>query len=351
MIQRPSIWVIDLKTDRLVHRYEIPDNLVNRDDARYLRSINVDSSDKIHCEDTYAYIANSSPSKPRLLVYSLKDNKIWGFADDTMKPEDKYADICINWRDYRIFNGICSIALGRRNKDRFRTVYYHPLNSYSEYGIASNVLRNPLLSGSISETQSSPHFKYIGTRGKHSQSNCHDYDLKTGVIFFSDLHENAITCWNTGRALNKENVQIVTKNDATHVYTADIKVDFWGNLWFLSNNFQLSFDNNVKTTNLNFFVYRRSIKQLIDDTVCDYDWNDFKEDIIDIFKDDFKIVNDKVIETFNKGGTTELKSVPIGGSDNVLLKTVASAMVEEETVGVVVVDDDIKTDDNIKDAV
>lgn len=51
--QRPSIWIIDLETDQLIHRFEIPQSIVAVGNG--LISITVDS-DPHHCDQAYAYI-------------------------------------------------------------------------------------------------------------------------------------------------------------------------------------------------------------------------------------------------------------------------------------------------------
>lgn len=52
-LQRPSIWVIDLATDQLIRRFEIPESFVERGNG--LASITVDV-DPDRCSDAFAYI-------------------------------------------------------------------------------------------------------------------------------------------------------------------------------------------------------------------------------------------------------------------------------------------------------
>lgn len=51
-IQRPSIWIVDLKTDETIRRFEIPESAVA--EGRGLASITVDT-DK-GCDKTFAYL-------------------------------------------------------------------------------------------------------------------------------------------------------------------------------------------------------------------------------------------------------------------------------------------------------
>lgn len=60
-MQRPSIWVIDLETDQLIRRFEIPESIVRLGNG--LASITVDV-DHDQCSKAFAYI-------PDLAAYRL----------------------------------------------------------------------------------------------------------------------------------------------------------------------------------------------------------------------------------------------------------------------------------------
>lgn len=65
-VQRPSIWVIDLETNFIVRRFEIPESIVQLGNG--LASITVDVQDG-NCLDAYAYIPDLATY--RLYVYRL----------------------------------------------------------------------------------------------------------------------------------------------------------------------------------------------------------------------------------------------------------------------------------------
>lgn len=62
IIQPPSIWVYDLKTDFLVRRFEIPFTNV-RNDGHGIASLTIDIDDN-NCDDAFAYL-------PDLVNYRL----------------------------------------------------------------------------------------------------------------------------------------------------------------------------------------------------------------------------------------------------------------------------------------
>jgi dopachrome tautomerase len=67
IVQRPSIWMIDLKTDTVLNRYEIPPPSSGSGFA----SITIDVID---CEqNSFAYLPDLLASQ--ILVYSLRENR------------------------------------------------------------------------------------------------------------------------------------------------------------------------------------------------------------------------------------------------------------------------------------
>lgn len=71
-VQRPSIWAIDLKTDSLIGRFEIPASIVPTGGG--LAAITLDDDD---CANTFAYIPDWMNNA--LLVFSAQQGRIWRF--------------------------------------------------------------------------------------------------------------------------------------------------------------------------------------------------------------------------------------------------------------------------------
>lgn len=63
-VQRPSIWVYDLDSDRVVHRFEIPQSVVERGNGLASITVDVDSN---NCQNAYGYIPDLA--QYRLYVY------------------------------------------------------------------------------------------------------------------------------------------------------------------------------------------------------------------------------------------------------------------------------------------
>jgi dopachrome tautomerase len=117
-------------------------------------------------------------------------------------------------------DGVFSIALSRKKPNGFRTAFFHPLASYGEFTVSTEVLRNEELS------QRQVHgndFKFIGSRGVNSGT--HFLDVNTNVIFYGEMQNNAVSCWRVKpEGIKRTEMGIVQKNDTTLIYPVDLEV-------------------------------------------------------------------------------------------------------------------------------
>lgn len=124
VVQRPSIWVIDLKTDTVVNRYEIPESVVS--DGSGLASITVDV---ITCEnETFAYMPNLLSSQ--IVVYSLNANESWRVDHNYFRMHPLQGDYAVDGLRFSWDDAIFSIALSERDADLNRLAYFHPMSRF-----------------------------------------------------------------------------------------------------------------------------------------------------------------------------------------------------------------------------
>lgn len=117
----------------------------------------------------------------------------------------------------------------------------------------------------------------------------HDFDEKTGVIFFALVARNAITCWNSLTKYTPESHGIIIENDDRFKYPVDLNVSlvstrfiqqvsknhfFYqvesdGTLWALTNNFIRFANGKLDTNDYNYRLWRGNTKKLIKGTICE----------------------------------------------------------------------------------
>ncbi|XP_055617286.1 L-dopachrome tautomerase yellow-f2-like [Toxorhynchites rutilus septentrionalis] len=262
IVQRPSIWAIDLKTDKPIHRYEIPQKDV--DSGYGLTSITLDV-DPDNCEKVFVYISDLQTY--RMVVYDYQNRKSWRFLHNYFFLNPLEGDYRIQGIPFSWDDGIFSIALGNPDpRTKFRTAYFHALSSNSEFTVSTEVLRN--------ETAAQRHyhgndFQLLGYRGANSQSSIHAFDADTGVVFFALIQQNAVSCWDSRKPFAPQNMAIVYKNDADIVYPNDLAIDNEGYVWFMTNSIIKLLYTRLNLEEYNFHVWRANINEVIKGTVCD----------------------------------------------------------------------------------
>ncbi|KAL0858540.1 hypothetical protein ABMA27_012395 [Loxostege sticticalis] len=258
-IQPPAIIVYDLKTNQEILRHELdPSIIVNERTSAGLTSITVDVHPKA-CEDAYAYINDLATEG--LVVFSLKDKKSWRLNHQSFRHDEEAMNFTaaghvITWRD-----GIFSIALSAPDDEGRRTAFFHPLVSTQEFAIDTSVLKSK--AGSLEG-----HVKLLGNRGPNSQSGSHDIHQATGVMFFANVAQDAILCWNVKNELSPENVVVAAQDRKKLAYVSDLKV-IGDNVWALTNQIPKFIFNTQNLNEDNYFIQRYNVQDLIRGNVCE----------------------------------------------------------------------------------
>lgn len=255
-VQTPSIWIFDLKTDTILHRYEIPSSVVKN--GLGLASITLDVVD---CANTFAYIPDLV--QHQLLVYSFNDDDSWSFSHNYFHMNPFQGDYKIAGERFSWDDGIFSITLGKPERDTFRMAYFHPMSSFSEFAVSTQVLRDRQLS---KRSYHGDDFKFIGNRGFNSQSTMHSYDPTTKTIFYSEIHNNAVTCWNTEH-VGFNHKDVVFQNNETMIYGNDLNV-VDGKLWFMSNRMPKYIYSKLDPNDYNFRIFMESTRDAVKDKRC-----------------------------------------------------------------------------------
>lgn len=216
----PSLWVIDLKTNEKVRRFEIQ----NANDDGYA-SITIDCNAE-NCNDAYAYV----PDLVRrvLSVYSFRENKMWTFKHNYFSFDPLLGDLKLHGIEFQWDDGIFSVTLGNRQRDGFRTAYFHPMISNNEFAVSTRILQNRSLS--LREYHGND-FNLLGYRGANKQSTKHAFDPQTEVIVYAEIGRSGFGCWNTKLQFSEQNHDSMGQSDEEIFYPTDISVSCIGCGW------------------------------------------------------------------------------------------------------------------------
>lgn len=67
---------------------------------------------------------------------------MWKFNHDYLKYDLELTKYQLDGFSYQWYDGVFSVALGRRGKDGFRKAYFHPMASNSEFEVSTKVLQS-----------------------------------------------------------------------------------------------------------------------------------------------------------------------------------------------------------------
>lgn len=114
--------MIDLNTDKVVNRYEIPASVAIN--GYGMASITVDNVD---CDNnTFAYLPDLQHSQ--IVVYNLAQNRSYRVQHNYLRMNPFQGDYHVDGLKFQWDDAIFSITLGKRDKDFYRMAYFHPMS-------------------------------------------------------------------------------------------------------------------------------------------------------------------------------------------------------------------------------
>ncbi|CAH1723751.1 protein yellow-like [Aphis gossypii] len=257
----PVIHVYDLKTDLHLRTFDLGNLSITNSDITNIE-LDVTSST---CEDAYAYIPDSETY--RLLVYSWKANNSYTITHNFFHFDPLCGDINLGEIHYQSQKGIYGIALSPTARDGFRTIYFHSVASTMGFAVNSRIIR----SGNYDINQNVYDFKVMGNRGTNKQATSSSFDMETGVLFYGLLLKNVLGCWNSysGEEYTELTQGVISLDNSIDMYPSDVRVDRTGNLWVLSNSFQIYNKKDYDQNLINVKIYMTPVRQVIKGSICD----------------------------------------------------------------------------------
>lgn len=249
--------VYDLHTDQRIRRYVFrPEDIVP---STFIANIALDEGHT--CDDTFAYFSDELGYG--LIAYSWEQNKSWRFSHSYFMPDPLVGDFNIAGLNFQWgAEGIFGISAGPMGADGFRTLYFSPITSFTEFSVSTKILRDE------SKVTGSYHdFNVVGIRGPDTHTTAKVMD-STGVQLFALIDQNAIGCWNTQLSLKPQNVGVVDKDDVALIFPCDVKIDDNRNVWVISDRMSTFLESQLNYGEINFRIFVAPFEKLTEGTVC-----------------------------------------------------------------------------------
>ncbi|EDV33694.2 uncharacterized protein Dana_GF20006 [Drosophila ananassae] len=259
----PKIVVYDLSTDQLLVRYDFPKSQVKEDSLHSNIVVDIGKN----CEDAHAIV--SDVWRFGLVVYSLSKNRSWRITNYNFFPNPVASDFTIDGLNFQWLDGIFGMSIAPNQSRKDKALYFHPMASFKEFMVSMNLLINEPLWQSNSQ-ENAKYFFSIGDRGFNGQSSTSGIS-KTGVMFFTQVHQNNIGCWNTARPYIRANLKKLDQDNGLIQFPNDLKVDneVNQNVWIMSNRLPVFLYSQLDFGEINFRILKADINKIINNTVCD----------------------------------------------------------------------------------
>lgn len=213
----PKIVVFDLVTDNALFSYELPPEQIKEDSLHSNLIVDVRNG---QCNDAYAYITDVW--RFGLVVFSLSKGRSWRTTQHLYMPNPLASDYTLHGLNFQWTDGVFGISLSPINEYNDRLMFFHPMSSYAEFLVSTDILRNETIwTNSIPVGNA---FKLIGDRGQDGQSSTSGID-RNQVQFFNLVHQDSVGCWDTSKPYTIENVGRVATDNITLIFPNDMKID------------------------------------------------------------------------------------------------------------------------------
>ncbi|XP_056633830.1 protein yellow [Diorhabda sublineata] len=259
----PSIAIFDLNTDKLIKRYNLSETDIKGEDS-FFANIIVDVTNET-CDKAFAYIPDLGGYG--IVVYSLADDKSWRVKHNYFHFDPLKGDMTVGGVNFQWTDGVFGVALGPLNETTgFRTAYFHALASCNQFSVSTQVLKNEILA---TDPASFDLYQLEGIKDDKGQSSSSDFDVKTNVLFITQLQRDGIACWNPRTKLEPDNFPLIVQDHEKLIFTNDISIDAERNLWILSDRMPIFIYKQLDPNQINYRIMRIKIDDAIKDTACE----------------------------------------------------------------------------------
>ncbi|KAL1494118.1 hypothetical protein ABEB36_009767 [Hypothenemus hampei] len=262
----PQILAFDLNTNRLMHQYEFPVEVVSLQHLLVTPAVDV-RDPKSGCQDTFVYVADVLGFS--LLVYDVANKKSWRIQDKTFYPFPTHGTYNIAGDSFDLMDGILGLTLSPFVSGKDRILYYHAMSSPTENWVYTSNLRNETI---FSEDPAAAPQIFNTYRDERSSQSAAEAMNRDGVLFFGLLSEIQIVCWNSWSEYKKKNFDVIASDSVSLQFPSGIKVisnkKNEEELWILTSRFQRVASGTLTSREINFRIQAGKVEDLIPGTKC-----------------------------------------------------------------------------------
>ncbi|KAF5306451.1 hypothetical protein FQA39_LY18936 [Lamprigera yunnana] len=226
-----QILAFDLKTNKLLHRYNIPDSQVQSNSVFNVPVVDV--RDTKTCKGTFVYVSDTRGFA--LIVYDVDNDVSWKIADKTMQANSDFGTLCINGVSSDLMDGLLSMGLSPYKNGEDRVLFYNALASNSQQYVWTSQLRNR--TAFLTNASPNPNMFHMFCGRRNTQSSPMGID-KNGIGLLWINGDASLNCWATSAPYGPSSIQQLYQNFTTLQYISGMKVVTRRNgdeeIWFVN---------------------------------------------------------------------------------------------------------------------
>lgn len=224
------------------------------------------------CDDAHAYVTDVW--RFGVVVFSYRLGRSWRTSSPLYMPNPLASTYQLHGLSFQWTDGVFGLSLAPVNGHGDRLLFFHPMSSYSEFLVSTNVLRNETLWTRDGGQGAEAAFVQLGAgdeRGRGGQSSTSGI-AENGVMFYNLIQQDAVGCWDTAKRYECDNLAVAGRDNETLVFPNDMKLDrdqLDQNLWVLSNRLPIYLYATLDFSDVNFRIQRVSVAKAVAGTICD----------------------------------------------------------------------------------
>ncbi|XP_008543960.1 protein yellow [Microplitis demolitor] len=260
-----QLFIFDLTTDRLISRYQFPDNVMKSESLLITPVVDI----RGQCSNTFVYIADVSEFQ--LIVYDHKNKQSWNIQNNLFYPYPEYGRFTIAGESFDLMDGIFGMTLGPLATTGDRILYFHSLASVVESYVPTSIIRNSTLFLNDPGNEPDSFKPFPQRRSTQSGPEAMNND---GILFYGSMSDTAIRCWNSKNypEFGGSNVDIAVANSKTLQFISGLKIVKMNSskeqIWVITGRFQKLMSNTLNSAETNFRIQAAYVEDLISGTKC-----------------------------------------------------------------------------------
>ncbi|KAK5640787.1 hypothetical protein RI129_009334 [Pyrocoelia pectoralis] len=253
-----QVLAFDLKTNALVHRYEIPFDQIQQGSILNNPMVDVRKTDT--CQGTFVYISDTRGFA--IIVYDVDNRQSWKVTDKTFHATPDFGRMCVPGAYFDVMDGILGMALSPYVQGQDRVLFYHSLASNSEQWVWTSHLRNR--SSFITTSNPNPDIFNVYCGRRDTQASPMAIDQR-GISYFGLLYHTSLNCWNTNNPYGKYHIKELYNSPDIQYITGLKIVTVRDELWFSNTRVARIASGPTNEIITNFWIHKANLQDFVKD--------------------------------------------------------------------------------------